>query len=239
MVRLVQSVARCALTGMQHATNGAAVQPAPQQAAQQPNPLRRESEGGAVQLPAQQPRNCCATSGRVLNPNGLRELRDLVHRPDQQLEALAVALIPHRWTEHFADREPLELVLTEPVSHSSIRERYPTAVAAEPFSRPFRAATADEASELRKIISTVLPDDVVGQREALAVAMTDIDAALTCFRVLVVAAKPNTSCSTCQHRRHPGTAEGCVERHDLEPLFGLLRRLPEDRGAACTSWRGI
>jgi hypothetical protein len=147
--------------------------------------------------------------------------------------------IADRWLVHFVDHESLEVILTNPATHATILARYPTAVAAEPFWRPYRVATADEASELRKLISTVLPGDLEGQREALDVALADVEAALVCFRALAATAKPSTSCSTCRNRRHPGTAEGCVERHDLEPLFGLLRRLPADRGAACTSWRGV
>lgn len=51
-----------------------------------------------------------------------------------------------------------------------------------------RIATPDETKELRQLIAVVLADSPVEeQREALAVACADPDAALECFRLLASA----------------------------------------------------
>jgi len=49
-----------------------------------------------------------------------------------------------------------------------------------------------------------------------------------------------TSCKTCRHLKRPGLSDGhCGGRDDLPPAYTAghpLRRLPDDRGAGCTTW---
>ena len=51
---------------------------------------------------------------------------------------------------------------------------------------------------------------------------------------------PVTSCRTCRHLKRPGLSDGhCSGRNDLPPAYTArhpLRRLPDDRGASCTTW---
>ena len=51
------------------------------------------------------------------------------------------------------------------------------------------------------------------------------------------AARP---CRTCRHLKRPGLSDGhCGGRDDLPPAYTTghpLRRLPDDRGASCTTW---
>lgn len=51
---------------------------------------------------------------------------------------------------------------------------------------------------------------------------------------------PAASCRTCQHLKRPGLSAGyCGGRSDLPPAYTAghpLRRLPDDRGASCTTW---
>ena len=48
-------------------------------------------------------------------------------------------------------------------------------------------------------------------------------------------------CKSCRHRRRPGLSAGyCSGRDDLPGAYGLhhpLRKLPDDQGATCTSYR--
>ena len=57
-----------------------------------------------------------------------------------------------------------------------------------------RTATPDEAKELRQLIGIVLADSPIEeQREALAVACADPEAALQCFRLLAAAKRGDKS----------------------------------------------
>jgi hypothetical protein len=150
---------------------------------------------------------------------------------DQTTEPIA-----NRWLIHFSDREPLELILTDPATRAEILERYPIAVATEPFSRPSRAATADETSELRKLISTVQAGDFEGQRAALAVGARQRRRGVG---LLQGARRGPQAARLAGIGATNRTTEGCVECHDLEPLLGLHGRLPEDRGATCAAWTRI
>ena len=51
---------------------------------------------------------------------------------------------------------------------------------------------------------------------------------------------PVASCRTCRHLKRPGLSDGhCSGRSDLPPAYTAghpLRRLPDDRGASCTTW---
>ena len=52
--------------------------------------------------------------------------------------------------------------------------------------------------------------------------------------------EPARSCRTCRHLKRPGLSDGhCSGRDDLRPAYSdghPLRRLPDDRGARCTTW---
>jgi hypothetical protein len=50
------------------------------------------------------------------------------------------------------------------------------------------------------------------------------------------------NCSTCRHRKRPGLSAGYCGggRDDLPPAYGLhhpLRKLPDDQGASCASYK--
>lgn len=69
-----------------------------------------------------------------------------------------------------------------------------------------RTATPAEADELRALAAVILPGDPDAQAEALAIALGDIDAAITCFRALAAdvpqrpAALPELpTCAQCRH----------------------------------------
>lgn len=90
------------------------------------------------------------------------------------------------WMLHFADRDPLPVYFCPAVSHADALASYPDALAAEPIpERTRRTATKAEADELQTLIERVYCDDTEADRaEALRVAVSDPDRALTCYRAI-------------------------------------------------------
>ena len=98
----------------------------------------------------------------------------------------ATASLPaDRWLVHFADRGRLEVILSEPATHTAILARYPTAVAAEPVVRRAKPATERDVTELRRLLNIILADEPDEIAQSLAIACADTDDALMSFRALV------------------------------------------------------
>lgn len=109
------------------------------------------------------------------------------------------------------------------MTHAEILAAYPRAVAAEPLPErtATRAATVIERDELLALVAA--------QKVAGAVAGCNPK-------------KAPVGCSTCRHRKRPGRADPgyCSAREDLPGAYGLhhpLRRLPDDQGATCASYK--
>lgn len=88
------------------------------------------------------------------------------------------------WLIHFPDRE-VEICCVPTVTYAEAMAACPGSVAATPLpARPCREATPGERDELARLLATILPGDPAGQREALAIALSDVTDALVCFRQL-------------------------------------------------------
>lgn len=157
-----------------------------------------------------------------------------------------------QWLFHFADRDDLPVTFAPAVDHAGALAYYPEAVAAEPIpDRPQRQPTKAEAEEITALVQAIYAYDTDDDRaEALAVALSDPEGALLCYRTIakdrsIAIAAPVVgtvkACRCCQHHARPGKSEGyCSGRDDLPLAYGVnhpLRRLPADRGAACNQWK--
>ena len=93
----------------------------------------------------------------------------------------------HRhWMIRFPDLDPIEAMFSPAMTLADALAAFPGAVTAEPVPEtPRRAATAEQAAELRELVALILADGSEQDRtEALAVALADPDAALLSFRML-------------------------------------------------------
>lgn len=129
-----------------------------------------------------------------------------------------------------------------------------------------RTATVIERDELLALIQAIYATDTDADRaEAIDAALADPAGALRCYRsianergIVVARAVAHQSaqqsaqksaqksaarnCSTCRHRKRPGLSAGYCGggRDDLPPAYGLhhpLRKLPDDQGASCASYK--
>lgn len=91
-----------------------------------------------------------------------------------------------QWLFHFADRDDLPVTFAPAVDHTAALAYYPDAVAAEPIpDRPQRQPTKTEADEITGLVQAIYANDTEDDRaEALAVALTDPDGALLCYRTI-------------------------------------------------------
>lgn len=91
------------------------------------------------------------------------------------------------WRLHLPDRAPFDLILSDDLARAEVMALRPDAVDAEPVTCTHRPATAAEAEELHGLVNAVLtaPAD---RAEAMRAGLGDIEAALTCYRALAVAA---------------------------------------------------
>lgn len=173
MVTLSRSVACCAPIGMQHATKPEHVQHAAQHSTQHPEWLPYETGIDDTQHPMQRARNSDATN-----------------QPDKEAEVLRPETTEHRrWRVTIPGRAAFVVTCCPEGDHAWMVRLYPGGgVAPLPERENTRTATAAEAAELADLIARVLVNDSGAERaEALAVAMLDVDAALTCFHSLVEA----------------------------------------------------
>lgn len=125
------------------------------------------------------------------------------------------------WLIHRPDRQPAEVHCWPPATRAEILAIYPTAINAEPMQAPHSAEPEpDKAQPHQEEKAPPAPD--AGRWRAGPAAL------------------PPRSCRTCRHLRRPGLSDGhCGERDDLPPAYTAghpLRRLPDDRGAGCTTW---
>ena len=184
-----------------------------------------------------------------------------VAKPNKgRVEGTAPPIRATRWLIHFLDREPLEVHFAPAADHDEALAAYKDAVAAEPVPErtDTRTATVIERDELLALVEAVYAGDTDQDRqEATDSALADPEAALTCYRaiaaergitvVLPVITKPTsitvaTGCKSCRHRRRPGLSAGYCGggRDDLPAAYGLhhpLRKLPDDQGVTCASYR--
>ncbi len=113
-----------------------------------------------------------------------------------------------RWQVRFSSLDPVEVIFFPEATPSEVRKVYLGATTASLPDLPARKATPAEADELRKLVALVLRDaDDTDRAEALAVALTDPDAALTSFRVL--AAELQGVPITKRYEPPPGVPKRC------------------------------
>lgn len=103
------------------------------------------------------------------------------------IEALIERRDSHReWLVYF-DQSVKHLIYHPPVTQADVESQYPGAVRAEEVIRqPDRPATEAERSELRNLIEKALADAPEEIEEAINTGVADIDAALACYRTLVM-----------------------------------------------------
>lgn len=94
----------------------------------------------------------------------------------------------YRWLVHFPERDPVHTCCLPEPTHAEVMVMYPEAIAAEPMPEHIRhQATPEQEAELRALVAAV---GVVyafthsEQQEALALALSDPDAALQSYRAM-------------------------------------------------------
>lgn len=128
-------------------------------------------------------------------------------------EATTPATRSSAWVLHYPDREPLEVWFSPAADHAEALSTYPDAVAAEPLH------------EVRKPVRT---------------ETSIFDSSAHAPEHSARACEPG--CSTCRHRKRPGLSAGYCGggRDDLPGAYGLhhpLKKLPDDSGVSCASYR--
>lgn len=130
-----------------------------------------------------------------------------------------------RWLLHYADREPMEVHFAPAADHAEALAAYRDAVAAEPIRErtDTGAASVIERDELLALVESARESDKQSAHESAQKSAA-------------------RGCSTCRHRKRPGLSAGYCGggRDDLPPAYGLhhpLRKLPDDQGASCASYK--
>ena len=161
------------------------------------------------------------------------------------------------WLLHFLDREPLEVYFSPAADHAEALALYPEAIAAVPIPgrTSTRAASTSERGELLALVEAVYAGDTdLASQEATDAALADPEAALTCYRAIaaergievvlptIPKATVATGCKSCRHLKRPGLSAGYCGggRDDLLGAYGEhhpLRKLPDDQGESCASYR--
>lgn len=144
---------------------------------------------------------------------------------------MAGAMRADRWCVHFVDRDSVEVVVAPAMTHEEVLTLHSGALAAEPVPNPDAAAIP---SDVTATFEQCVKAGVCGDDERAALpGMFAIDAEAT--RALVAQMHDRIGrCRRCEHFRRPGLSDGyCTDRDDLAIVYGLLRVLPEDKGADC------
>lgn len=85
-----------------------------------------------------------------------------------------------RWLIHYADREPLEVSFSPAATHADMMERYPGAVAAEPFApttrQPSTLMIANEEAAIRAWLARIEEADPATICGVIAQCQSDGDA---------------------------------------------------------------
>jgi hypothetical protein len=163
---------------------------------------------------------------------------DAVRGPVAPVAGVAVAkprsVQSARWLLHFDGAEPGVIAAAPPVGHAAVLAMYPEAIAAEPMSAPLPA-------ELPPAMATMFARCVEGglymeEERPVLRAMYAADPFGTRAMVATMHARIGR-CHRCRHIARPGLSDGyCTQRTDLPIAYGLLRVLPSDGGAGCSSF---
>ena len=106
-----------------------------------------------------------------------------------RVASIAVANSPQletarRWQIEFPNLDPVEIIFAPALTFAEAIAACPGAVAAIPLPEAhLRSANPEETSELRELVAAVYADSGDGA-EVLAAALSDPEAALTCYREL-------------------------------------------------------
>jgi hypothetical protein len=107
---------------------------------------------------------------------------------DQQAEAVAIADpdLHQRWTVAIPGRDPFGVIVPQGITLQQMRVQYPTATSIlVQVPQDCFPATSEEVAELRQLIDTVLAGSSNAERrEALQIALGDVQDALICWRAL-------------------------------------------------------
>lgn len=94
----------------------------------------------------------------------------------------------YRWLIHFPERDPVHTCCLPEPTHAEVMAMYPQAIAAEPMPERIRnQATPEQEAELRALVAAVgvaYAFTHEERQEALALALSDPDAALQSYRAM-------------------------------------------------------
>lgn len=94
----------------------------------------------------------------------------------------------YRWLIHFPERDPVHTCCLPEPTHAEVMAMYPDAIAAEPMPERIRhQATPEQEAELKALVAAVgkaYAFTHAEQQEALALALSDPDAALQGYRAM-------------------------------------------------------
>lgn len=142
-----------------------------------------------------------------------------------------------RWRVFFPDGTSIEVEYAPPASREEAACWYPGAIAAEPYTpileKPLVPMSMSDESIIRDWARRIGENDPEAIAGLLVLCREDAN---SLEQILALAQR---ACRTCRHNRRPGLVESpgyCVERADLEIVYGHLRKAPVDEGASCGSW---
>jgi hypothetical protein len=146
-----------------------------------PAKIIREAQGDGVRLTLSQVGTIKAIGdGTAVN----RWLPVIRERKAEIIDVLKVgagdtATASRWWLIHYPDRDPLEVCCVPPETHAEILERYPDAVAAEPFTSTIRQPsvplTAEKETAIRAWLALIEETDPATIAEVIERCQRDAD----------------------------------------------------------------
>jgi hypothetical protein len=130
-------------------------------------------------IPATQPEGEAATVASVATL-AVANPKEEKTAPPAKVGAGDTATASRWWLIHYLDRDPLEVCCVPPATHAEILERYPDAVAAEPFTptilQPSAPMTFDEETAIRSWLALIEETDPATISEVIDQCRRDADA---------------------------------------------------------------
>lgn len=143
---------------------------------------KRDTGNLATAIPAisaTQPKGEAATVARIATVAVANSKEEKTVTP-ANVGARDTATASRWWLIHYPDRDPLEVTCCPEATHADILERYPDAMAAEPFTQTIRQAsaplTAEEETAIRAWLALIEETDPATIAEVIGQCQRDADA---------------------------------------------------------------
>ncbi len=176
-------------------------------------------------IPATQPKGEAATVARIATVAVANPKEEKTASP-AKVGAGEAATASRWWLIHYPDRDPVEVACCPEATHADILERYPDAVAAEPFTPTIRQAsaplTASEEKAIRAWLALIEETDLATIAEVIGQCQRDAEARdYFTGRAAAELPKPDPfpddrrTCTQCRNLRQQACAIAKPERGAL------------------------